>query len=156
MPEALYVRGIDHLGRGEIDLEDDTLQVTLLDMDDYGLAVEDASNDSPIEIEASGHGLTTGDVVLIGLVGGNTAANGVFVVSVIDSDTFTLDGSSGNGAYTSGGYIVKLSLDEFIDDVPSAARLATEALDNASFSGGVLDGVRRHGRRAGDVAGHGE
>jgi len=36
-------------------------------------------------------------------VGGNTAANGTWTITVTNSTTFSLNGSTGNGAYTSGG-----------------------------------------------------
>jgi len=36
-------------------------------------------------------------------VEGNTAANGDWEVTVLTADTFSLNGSTGNGAYTSGG-----------------------------------------------------
>src|SRR5207244_4194416 len=49
------------------------------------------------------HGLITGEKVLITGALGNTAANGTWTVTVIDDDHFTLDGSTGNGAYTGGG-----------------------------------------------------
>lgn len=63
-----------------------------------------ASNTSPIEITTSApHGYTTGQNVYQCQVGGNTAANGNFVVTVVNSTRYTLDGSTGNGAYTSGG-----------------------------------------------------
>jgi hypothetical protein len=62
-----------------------------------------ATNATPIVITSAGHGLTSGSVVTISGVGGNTAANGTAAVTRIDADTFSLDGSSGNGAYTSGG-----------------------------------------------------
>lgn len=66
-------------------------------------SITNATNASPIVVTSSGHGLTTGARVTITGVGGNTAANGTFVVTVLDGNTFSLDGSTGNGAYTSGG-----------------------------------------------------
>ncbi len=66
-------------------------------------AVTGASNASPISITAVSHGLTTGARVTLANVGGNTAANGDFFVTVTGSNTFTLDGSTGNAPYTSGG-----------------------------------------------------
>lgn len=42
-------------------------------------------------------------IVIFDNVGGNTNANGAWVISVIDANTFSLLGSSGNAAYTSGG-----------------------------------------------------
>lgn len=62
-----------------------------------------ATNASPIVITSAGHGLATGARVTISGVTGNTAANGNFSVTVIDVNTFSLDGSTGNGAYVSGG-----------------------------------------------------
>jgi hypothetical protein len=65
-----------------------------------------ATNAIPIVISTfSGHGYSTGDVVYINGVAGNTAANGFFKCTVIDSTSFSLDDSSGNGNRTSGGVI---------------------------------------------------
>ena len=69
-------------------------------------AVSAATNATPIVITtAAAHSLTTGQYVSIQNVGGNTAANGNWVVTVVDSTRFSLDTSVGNGAYTSGGNI---------------------------------------------------
>ncbi|HJX83960.1 MAG TPA: hypothetical protein VJ723_06420, partial [Candidatus Angelobacter sp.] len=62
-----------------------------------------ASNASPISITDTAHGYTTGQTVLIAGVGGNSAANGTWVITVADASHFTLNGSTGNGAYMSGG-----------------------------------------------------
>lgn len=62
-----------------------------------------ATNASPIVITSVGHGLQTGTRVTISGVLGNTAANGTWTITRIDADTFSLIGSTGNGAYTSGG-----------------------------------------------------
>ena len=65
-----------------------------------------ASYTSPISIGTNtAHGLTTGDKVSISGVLGNIAANGTWTVTVTDTTHFTLNGSSGNGNYTSGGYV---------------------------------------------------
>jgi hypothetical protein len=70
------------------------------------LVVIAATNTSPIQITTStNHGLTTGQSVFITEVGGNTAANGSFVITSTGATTFTLDGSTGNGAYTSSGFV---------------------------------------------------
>lgn len=66
-------------------------------------SITGATNASPIVITSASHGLTTGTRVTISGVGGNTAANGTFTITRLDANTFSLDGSSGNGAYTSGG-----------------------------------------------------
>lgn len=73
--------------------------------------VTNATNASPIVITTStAHGFATGDNVNISGVGGNTAANGDFVITVLTSTTFSLDSSTGSGAYTSGGTVVDKSL----------------------------------------------
>jgi hypothetical protein len=68
-----------------------------------------ATNATPISISDTAHGLSTGDVVTITGVGGNTAANGTFGIVRTDADNFTLNGSVGNGAYTSGGTWTKIN-----------------------------------------------
>ena len=60
----------------------------------------------PITIStASVDNVAVGDVVIISDVGGNTAANGAFTVSSVDTvgNTFTLADSNGNGTWTNGG-----------------------------------------------------
>lgn len=67
-------------------------------------AVTNATNASPIVITTSSpHRFSTGNSVRISGVGGNTAANGDWTITVTSSTQFSLSGSSGNGAYTSGG-----------------------------------------------------
>jgi hypothetical protein len=66
-------------------------------------AVTMTTNASPIVVTSTGHSLNTGDSISISGVAGNTAANGTFTVTKIDANTFSLNGSTGNGAYTNGG-----------------------------------------------------
>lgn len=73
--------------------------------------VTNATNASPIVITTSAaHLFASDDVVTIASVGGNTAANGTWVITVLSSTTFSLNGSTGSGAYTSGGTAVDNSL----------------------------------------------
>ena len=77
--------------------------------------VTGATNATPIVITSAAHGLSSGDVVTIANVGGNTAANNsnavpVFYITKLSSSTFSLYSDSartvavaGTGAYTSGG-----------------------------------------------------
>ena len=63
-----------------------------------------ADNVSPIVVTtAAPHGFATGMLVTLAGVTGNTAANGAFTVTVIDTTHFSLDGSAGDGAWTGGG-----------------------------------------------------
>lgn len=61
---------------------------------------------SPISVTTTtNHGLASGDTVTITGVVGNTAANSTFQITVTGVNTFDLDGSTGNGAYVSGGTV---------------------------------------------------
>lgn len=61
--------------------------------------VRAATNAGPIVITSPNHGLKSGQRVRVSNVNGNTAANGVFKITVVNADTFRLDGSTGNGVY---------------------------------------------------------
>jgi len=89
-----------------ISYEDATLTGSFkYDLGAHGTAqtITGATNASPIQITIANHGLGTGETVVVASVGGNTAANGTWVITVTGVNTFTLNGSTGNGAYTSGG-----------------------------------------------------
>jgi len=71
-------------------------------------SITGASDTSPIVITSPNNGLSTGDVVTIGGVLGNTAVNATdsnptWTITVLSPNTFSLDGSTGNGTYTGGG-----------------------------------------------------
>src|SRR5512135_1078249 len=51
--------------------------------------VSTATNAAPIVITSAGHNRVNGDYVKVSGVGGNTAANGLFVVTMIDPNTFS-------------------------------------------------------------------
>lgn len=116
--------------KGQIDVENDTLKVCLVDLDDEALAVTAATNASPIALTTATHGLTTGDYVTVSGVLGNTAANGYWAVTVTGPTTFTLVGSVGNGAWTSGGRVADLSNKEYLDDLGAGAVVATTTLNS--------------------------
>jgi hypothetical protein len=72
------------------------------------IPITSASNAPPAPIvitTATPHGLQSGAQVSISGVGGNTAANGTFTITVKDPTTFILNGSKGNGNWTSGGMV---------------------------------------------------
>lgn len=71
-----------------------------------------------IRVSVSGHGLTTGDGVTISGVSGTTEANGTFTVTVIDANTFDLQSSTFNNAYTSGGTATGLTYEITVETVP--------------------------------------
>ena len=68
-----------------------------------------ATNATPIVITtASAHGAKTGDRAVVRGVEGNTNANGAFTITVLSTTTFSLDGSSGDGARTGTAGAVEL------------------------------------------------
>jgi hypothetical protein len=63
-----------------------------------------ATNASPIVIATSAaHGLATGAIATIAGAKGNTNANGSWIITVVDATHFSLNGSTGNAAYTNSG-----------------------------------------------------
>ena len=84
-----------------------------------------ASETAPISIGTAGpHGLATGNSVVIAGVLGNTAANGKWTITVTDATHFTLNGSSGNGTYTSGGTIAGGGMGYYDAETTAAAQTA--------------------------------
>lgn len=72
------------------------------------LTISGCTNASPIVCTVSsmsGKSPRTGDSVTISGVGGNTAANGTFVIERLSDTTIALNGTTGNGSYTSGGTV---------------------------------------------------
>lgn len=68
-----------------------------------GGTIANATNANPIVVTTSAnHGITTGQPVTVSGVGGNTAANGDFIATLLSPTTFSIP-IAGNGAYTSGG-----------------------------------------------------
>ncbi len=67
---------------------------------------------NPTEITSPNHGLATGAFITISNVGGMVQLNGnVYTITVINANTFSLDGidNTGFGAYTSGGTWISTS-----------------------------------------------
>jgi hypothetical protein len=72
---------------------------------DNPLTITGAAQTTPIVITLANHGLKSGSRVSIRDVLGNTAANGKWVIVVINANSFSLTGSIGNAPYTSGGIV---------------------------------------------------
>ncbi|MBW2637241.1 MAG: hypothetical protein JRC86_06935, partial [Deltaproteobacteria bacterium] len=68
-----------------------------------------ATNASPIVVTSAAHGYTDDAIITISGITGNTAANGVWKVASAATDTFELYGSTGDGAYVSGGKLYQES-----------------------------------------------
>lgn len=98
------------------------------------MVISTVTNASPIQVNLTvSHGLETGSKVTISGVVGNTAANGVWTITVVSSNNFTLDGSTGNGAYISGGTILCESI------VTTAAEHKLLVGQNVRIAGNEVD-----------------
>lgn len=64
-------------------------------------SISSSTNATPISVTCTAHGYSTGDTVVILSHATNTNANGTWEITVTGANTFTLDGSVGNG--TGGG-----------------------------------------------------
>ena len=76
-----------------------------------GTSILTASNTIPIQITLNVNVATyfeTNDQVTISGVNGNTAANGTWTITRVGVGIFTLNGSAGNGTYTSGGTATRI------------------------------------------------
>ncbi len=141
MTVAWYDNGLEDLA-GTLNWLTDDFRSILTDLDDYqvGSGITGATNATPIVITITAHGLSNGDHVAITGVGGNTAANAVWLISAVTANTFELDGSIGSGAFTSGGYCVLLNGDLNLDDIAAGARVAVSgALVGKSATNGYLN-----------------
>lgn len=56
---------------------------------------------------SAAHGMATGDLVTLNQLGGIVGAGGMWVVSVVDADDFTVNGLIATGTFTSGGTATK-------------------------------------------------
>lgn len=75
------------------------------------LDIVSSTNATPIVVTVNGHGLQTGDAIAIRGHLTNTAANSsLWIITVLDEDTFSLDTSAGNGVGGTTGHVVQLSM----------------------------------------------
>lgn len=151
MANALWEIGRESFLSGDADFNTDTMKIALLDLGttDTGIkAITGATNATPIVITATGHGFANGDLVLIGAVGGNQAANGIWKIANQAINTFELTdpitggNASGSGTYTSGGYAVCLGLSgagDRWDDFSAAVVGTPQTLTSPTVTGGVAD-----------------
>lgn len=151
MANRLFEKGREGFLDGTLDWDTNTFRAALLDFGtaDTGIkAITGATNATPIVITATSHGFSNGDIVIVGGVGGNLAANGVWAIAGVAANTFQLTdpitGSNvvGSGAYTSGGYAVCLgpsaSGDNW-DDFDGALVGSAVALTSPTVTAGVAD-----------------
>jgi ribosomal protein S11 len=147
----LMEKGREGLIDGTIDVDTNTIKSALLDLGtaDVGIkAITGATNATPIVITATAHGFSNGDIVVVGGVLGNLAANGVWAITGVAANTFNLTdpvsgtNAVGSAAYTSGGYAVCLgpsaSGDNW-DDFDAAVVGTPQTLTSPTVTNGVFD-----------------
>ncbi|MEZ6039565.1 MAG: ubiquitin-activating E1 FCCH domain-containing protein [Planctomycetaceae bacterium] len=95
-----------------------------------------ASTTSGVVLTSPLHGLTTGDLIRVTGVQGISGANGTFKVTVINADSFRLDGATGAGTYTDGGAWVRIN-----DSTPFTSNLVPQQIDGNSITGNGQAGI---------------
>lgn len=71
--------------------------------------ISGVTNPTAIDVTVVNHGLKTGEKVRITGVGGNTAANGTFLVTVVSANVLRLNGVTGTTTFTQNGLLVRLT-----------------------------------------------
>lgn len=151
MANALFEKGREGFLDGTLDWDTQAFKVALLDLNTADTAVKaitGATNATPIVITATAHGFANGDLVIIGGVGGNLSANGVWKIANQATNTFELTdpitggNAVGSGAFTSGGYAVCLGASGAADNLDDldACRVGTDqAITSPTVTAGVAD-----------------
>lgn len=146
----LFEKGREGFLDGTIDFDTNTIRAALLDLNtaDVGVkAVTGATNATPIVLTVTANGFANGDIVYVDGVGGNLAANGVWLVSAQATNTISLqrlDGTNaaGSAAYTSGGYVVNLgpsAAGDNWDDFDACLVGSLVTLTSPTVTAGVAD-----------------
>lgn len=95
-----------------------------------GKKIVSASNTSPVVYLVSpNHGYTTGQTVTARYVNGNTGANASGVITVISPAIFSIAGSVGTGAFTSGGIVWNSDLGEVGEVAVASGGAASGSVD---------------------------
>jgi post-segregation antitoxin (ccd killing protein) len=108
-------------------------------------AITGATNASPIVVTSAAHGGSNGDIVVIRGIVGNTSANGTWKKANVTTNTYELVtvedslNSTGNGAYSSGGCAINLTLADNVDDISACIVGSAVALSSKTETNGVID-----------------
>lgn len=145
----LFEKGREGFGAKAYNWTVDSFKAALINplVADTGIkAITGATNATPIVITATAHGFTNGDLVFIDGIAGNLAANGIWKVANVATNTFELqrpDGTNavGSAAYTSGGYAVNLGISASADnwdDFDGALINSAQAITTPTNVAGLL------------------
>lgn len=102
-----------------------------------GANITAATNTTPIVITAPAHGIVDVSYGTVTGVGGNTAANGSWIVERVSATQLRLKNSVGNGAYTSGGIITIASTFAYVVELTNVqdAGSRTDLIDTSAHDG---------------------
>lgn len=100
---ALYDKATGLFTQDDVGIDKPTTPITLTAV--TRLTITGATAASPISITSAAHGLATGTKVPIAGIIGVPEANGTFIITNTGVNTFTLNGTTGTGAYVSGGFV---------------------------------------------------
>lgn len=92
-----------------------SVQYTLMDAGQVR-AIDSSTNATPIVVTDVAHLLATGDTVTVISHATNTAANGTWTVTRVSANTFSLDGSVGNGIGGASGSWAKVDAPAIFTD----------------------------------------
>ena len=150
MANNVFNKAVEGFGDGTLDWDTQAFKAALVNfaVADTGVkAITGATNATPIVVTATAHGYANGDLVLVGKVVGNLAANGIWKIANAAANTFELTDPitganvAGSGVYTSGGYAVNLggAAGDNLDDF-DACRVGTDqTLTGKTVALGVFD-----------------
>jgi hypothetical protein len=109
-----------------------------------------ATDTTPIQITLAAHGYSTGDTITLEGVAGAVTANGFWEITVIDANTFSLDGSVAAGVRTSGGITRRRTNSVVILDtavtqnIASTGQRTTAWTASANVSSALTTTTREH------------
>jgi hypothetical protein len=97
--------------------------------------VNSSTNTAPISINCTAHGYATGDTVSISGHTVNTNANGTWEIISTGPNTFTLNGSTGNGAGGGAGYAYLRTSSRVLLTTPVTKNIASTGVRSAAWTG---------------------
>lgn len=152
MSTTLFPKAREDFADAALDWNTATIKAALLDLtvnDTAVGAITGATNATPIVITQTSHGYATGDQVIIFGIVGNTAANNIWQITVVNANSYSLqsiiDGTTnsvGNGAYSSGGRAVCIGpsvAGDFWNDFDACVLGTPQTLTTPTLVNGVLD-----------------
>lgn len=93
-----------------------------------------STNTAPISVGCTAHGYSTGDTVTVSGHTTNTNANGTWEITSTGPNTFTLNGSAGNGAGPTAGNVIQRTSNRILLDSPVTQNIASTGVRSAAWT----------------------